>query len=123
MRKLLTLGVVVAMAAALVAPVVQASPAAAAGTTTTVVLTFDDGVRISRSRRPLLQAHDMDGDVLREQPLHRDDRHLSHLVATHADAGRGPRDRRAHASRTRTSRHSRHGQAQAEVCQDRFDVA
>ena len=61
MRKLLSIGAVVATAAALVAPVLQASPAAAAGTNTTVVLTFDDGVASQSLAAASLKSHGMHG--------------------------------------------------------------
>src|SRR6185503_676271 len=61
MRKLLSFGVVVATATALVAPVLQAAPAAATGTNTTVVLTFDDGVASQSIARTVLNSHGMHG--------------------------------------------------------------
>jgi peptidoglycan/xylan/chitin deacetylase (PgdA/CDA1 family) len=61
MRKLLSIGAVIATAAALVAPVLQATPAAAAGTNTTVVLSFDDGVASQSLAVTSLKAHNMHG--------------------------------------------------------------
>ena len=79
MRRLFSLGVALATAVALGAPVLQAAPAHADAPTTTVVLTFDGTLKTGVSdAAPALAAHGMNGTFyVNSNVVGSDDGHLS----------------------------------------------